>query len=112
MKCFYLQDKYFAVIINFFPVQLVGSLNCEVSEATDDESDSALDHTVEAVSFCPHLPNIAVTATLAGFVTLWDVSSKASSTAQTAGIIVELHNDIRFICAILRLFYEGPAGQV
>lgn len=57
--------------------KLVGVLNCEVSEATDEEADTPLDHTVEAVTFCPHLPNIAVTATLAGFVTMWDVSSKA-----------------------------------
>lgn len=60
-------------------IQLVGVLNCEVSDATDDESDT-LDHTVEAVTFCPHMPNIAVTATLAGFVTIWDVSSKVSIT--------------------------------
>lgn len=57
-------------------MQLVGSLHCEISETTDDEADTPLDHTVEAVSFCPHMPNIVVTATLAGFVTMWDVSSK------------------------------------
>lgn len=59
-------------------IQLVGNLNCEVVEVRDEEADTPLDHTVEAVTFCPHLPNIAVTATLAGFVTMWDVSSKVS----------------------------------
>ena len=50
-----------------------------MSEATDDRDNTLLDHTVEAVTFCPQMPNIAVAATLAGYVTMWDVSSKVVS---------------------------------
>ncbi|XP_045111303.1 angio-associated migratory cell protein-like [Portunus trituberculatus] len=56
--------------------KLVGNLNCEISQTTEEGADADIDNTVEAVSFCPQIPNIAVTATLAGYVTLWDVSSK------------------------------------
>ncbi|XP_042203261.1 angio-associated migratory cell protein-like isoform X2 [Homarus americanus] len=56
--------------------KLVGTLNCEITP--NSEEDNEADHTVEAVSFCPLTPNIAATATLAGYVTFWDISSQVS----------------------------------
>lgn len=57
--------------------QVVGTLNCNTAPTPSDES-IEVDHTVEAVGFCPTIPNIAVTATLSGFVTIWDVSTQVS----------------------------------
>lgn len=65
-----------AKLFNTSNGKLIGSLNCEVSDGADDEAAALLDHTVEAVTFCHQMPNIAVTATLAGYITIWDVSSK------------------------------------
>nr|XP_045605777.1 angio-associated migratory cell protein-like [Procambarus clarkii] len=57
--------------------KLVGTLNCEVAPNSDENS-VEVDHTVEAVSFCPVMPSIAVTATLSGYVTFWDVASQVT----------------------------------
>ena len=64
------------LLFEYIFVQLVGSLNCKVSQATDEGAEGDIDNTVEAVSFCPQMPNIVVTATLAGYIIIWDVSSK------------------------------------
>ncbi|KAG0695345.1 Angio-associated migratory cell protein [Chionoecetes opilio] len=42
-----------AKLFNTYNGKLVGSLNCEVSEATVDGAASHADHTVEAVTFAP-----------------------------------------------------------
>lgn len=72
----------FARIYNANSCKVVGTLNCQVnlpSEDSDDMSNSEEpNHTVEVVGFCPALPNIAVTGTLAGFISIWDINSQQS----------------------------------
>jgi len=62
--------------------KIVCTLNCQVilpSEEGDEMSSSdEPNHTVEVVGFCPTLPHIAVTGTLAGFITVWDVNTQQS----------------------------------
>ncbi|ROT84898.1 angio-associated migratory cell protein isoform X1 [Penaeus vannamei] len=75
-----------AILYNTISGKVVGTLNCNTTPTSSDES-IEVDHTVEAVGFCPTIPNIAVTATLSGFVTIWDVSTQVSRhvIAQGAG---------------------------
>lgn len=64
--------------------KIIGTLNCEVTPDSE-ETNAEIDHTVEAVSFCPAMPGIAVTATLAGYITIWDVASQVSRHVITQG---------------------------
>lgn len=57
-------------------LQLIGTLKCEVTSDNEEERNTEVDHTVEAVGFCPLMPNVAVTASLAGNVIFWDISSQ------------------------------------
>lgn len=63
-----------AKLYNTLNGKVIGTLNCDVAPDTDEKDD--IDNTVESVSFCPTLPTIAVTSTLSGFVSIWDISSQ------------------------------------
>ncbi|CAL4098661.1 unnamed protein product [Meganyctiphanes norvegica] len=62
--------------------KVVGTLNCQVNLPSESEGMSNMEetpsHTVEVVGFCPTLPNIAVTGTLAGFISIWDINTQQS----------------------------------
>lgn len=70
--------------------QLIGTLNCEVTPGNEEEENLEVDHTVEAVSFCPLMPNIAVTSTLAGSVIFWDIASQVLVVLHTAYLFIYL----------------------
>ncbi|KAK3874298.1 hypothetical protein Pcinc_020764 [Petrolisthes cinctipes] len=67
-----------ARLLNVNNGKVVGNLNCVVELDNDEEPERPVNHIVEGVSFCPFLPNIAVTSTLAGYITFWDISSQVS----------------------------------
>ncbi|XP_068208590.1 angio-associated migratory cell protein [Palaemon carinicauda] len=67
-----------AKLFNTLSGKIVGTLNCDVvlRSQPDDEEDNGTDKSVEAVSFCPFIPNIAVTTTLSGLLIIWDISTQ------------------------------------
>lgn len=70
-----------AKLFNVNNGKFIGTLDCKVTASSAEDNNSEMeemDHTVEAVSFCPMMPNIAVAANLAGYVLFWDVSSQVT----------------------------------
>ncbi|XP_064077565.1 angio-associated migratory cell protein-like, partial [Macrobrachium nipponense] len=70
-----------AKLFNTVSGKVVGTLNCDAAARSqagddDDDDDAHVENSVEAVSFCPLIPNIAVTSTLSGLVIIWDISTQ------------------------------------
>ena len=48
-------------------------------EAENPQGGSNFQNSLEVASFCPSMPHLAVTATLAGTITIWDINSRVRS---------------------------------
>ena len=67
-------------IISFLNSQVIGTLDCRLSpdqqDSSSDESNE-VSHSVEVISLYPD-STIAVTSTLAGVITIWDLSTQVA----------------------------------